>query len=62
MDRAALKFAQEVGLRQIDECSNVQELQSLAKTLLKSHFESRSLIATLMLSQLQDQPSGSQSV
>ena len=49
MDDLTLNFAQEAALRQIDECTNVAELKALAKTLIKSHFTSRSYIAMLLL-------------
>lgn len=49
MDRLALTFAKEAALRQIDECTNLAELKGLAKTLIKSHFESRGFIANLLL-------------
>lgn len=49
MDKLALTFAKESAIRQIDECTNIAELKALTKTLIKSHFESRSFIATLLL-------------
>jgi hypothetical protein len=52
MDKLSLSFAQETAIRQIDDCTNIAELKALAKTLMKSHFESRSFIAQLMLREL----------
>jgi hypothetical protein len=49
MDELSLGFAQEAALRQIDECTSVAELKALAKQLMKSHFETRSFIAQLLL-------------
>lgn len=49
MDDLTRSFAVEAALRQIDDCSNIAELKALAKTLVKSHFETRSFIATLLL-------------
>jgi len=49
VDDLTLSFAQEAALRQIDDCTNVAELKALAKSLIKSHFTSRSFIATLLL-------------
>ena len=52
MDQLSLSFAQEAALRQVDDCTNIAELKSLTKTLMKTHFESRSFIAQLMLRDL----------
>lgn len=49
MDDLTRSFAVESALRQIDDCASLAELKALAKTLVKSHFEARSLIATLLL-------------
>jgi hypothetical protein len=49
MDNIAFSFAQEAALRQVDECTNIADLKALAKSLIKSHFTSRSFIATLLL-------------
>ena len=49
VDDLTRSFAVESALRQIDDCTNIAELKALAKTLMKSHFEARSLIATLLL-------------
>lgn len=49
VDDLTRSFAVESALRQIDDCSNIAELKALAKTLVKSHFEARSFIATLLL-------------
>lgn len=49
MDDLTRSFAIEAALRQIDDCSSIAELKALAKTLIKSHFEARSFIATLLL-------------
>jgi len=49
VDDLTLRFAQEAALRQIDDCTNIAELKALAKSLIKSHFTSRSFIATLLL-------------
>jgi hypothetical protein len=49
MDDFSLGFAQEAALRQVDDCTNIAELKALAKSLIKSHFTSRSFIATLLL-------------
>lgn len=48
MDALALKFAEEAALRQISECSNLEELKALAVTLVKGHFEAKRLIELLM--------------
>lgn len=52
MDKLSLSFAQETAIRQIDDCTNIAELKALTKSLMKSHFESRALIAQLMLRDL----------
>lgn len=49
MDDLTRSFAIEAALRQVDDCSSITELKALAKTLIKSHFEARSFIATLLL-------------
>jgi 23S rRNA A1618 N6-methylase RlmF len=52
MDNLSLSFAQEAALRQIDDCTNIHELKALAKSLMKSHFSTRSFIANLLLRDL----------
>ena len=52
MDKLSLSFAQETAIRQIDDCTNIAELKALTKSLVKSHFESRTFIAQLMLRDL----------
>jgi hypothetical protein len=49
VDDLTRSFAVEAALRQIDDCSSITELKALTKTLIKSHFEARSFIATLLL-------------
>jgi hypothetical protein len=49
VDDLTRSFAVEAALRQVDNCSSITELKALAKTLIKSHFEARSFIATLLL-------------
>jgi hypothetical protein len=49
VDDLTRSFAVEAALRQIEDCSNIAELKALTKTLIKSHFETRSFIATLLL-------------
>lgn len=52
MDQLSRSFAQETALRQIDDCTNIEELKSLTKMLMKTYFESRSFIAQLMMPDL----------
>ena len=54
MDNLSLKFAEEAGLRQIDECTDLEELKKLARSLLKGHFSAKALICTLMEQGLRD--------
>lgn len=49
MDNLTRSFAVEAALRQIDECTNIADLKALTKSLVKSHFETRDLIAMLLL-------------
>ena len=48
MDEFTRSFAQEAAIRQIDNCTSIDELKALTKTLLASHFQARSYIATLL--------------
>jgi hypothetical protein len=52
MDKLSLSFSQEAAIRQIDDCTNIAELKALTKSLMKSHFETRTFIAQLMLREL----------
>jgi hypothetical protein len=54
MDSLSLKFAEEAALRQVDECSDVEELRKLSRSLLRGHFSAKALICNLMLQGLED--------
>lgn len=54
MDSLSLKFAEEAALRQVDECSDLEELKRLSRALLRGHFSAKELICNLMLQGLED--------
>jgi hypothetical protein len=45
-------FAKEAAFRQIDNCTNIDELKNLAKMLAASHFQARDFIGKLILPSL----------
>ena len=54
MDHLSLNFAEESALRQVENCSDLDELKAVTRSLLKSHFCARALICDLMLQNLRD--------
>lgn len=57
MDNLSLRFAEESALRQVDECTNLDELKQLTRTLVKGHFQARGFMCTLMKQQLSEMAS-----
>lgn len=49
VDNLTRSFALEAALRQVNDCTNIEDLKDLAKSLVKAHFEARDLIGTLLL-------------
>jgi hypothetical protein len=52
MDDFTRNFTKEATFRQIDNCTNIDELRALAKTLLASNFQARDYIEQLILPSL----------
>lgn len=52
MDELSLRFAEEKALREVDECTDIEGLRRLTRTLVKGHFQSRAFIATLLRKEL----------
>ena len=52
MDEFTRSFVKETMIRNIDNCTSIDELKALAKTLLASHFQARSFIGQLILPSL----------
>jgi hypothetical protein len=49
MDKLSLKFSEQSALRQIDSCTDINELKKLTRSLMRSHFGARSMICDLLL-------------
>lgn len=54
MDSLSLQFAEASALRQVDSCTDLEELKKLTRSLVSAHFQSRALICQLMEQSLQD--------
>ncbi len=54
MDNLSLRFAEESAIRQIEECTDLAELKKLTRTLIKAHFNAKTLICQLMEQGLKD--------
>lgn len=59
MDNLSLKFAEEAALRQIDDCTDLNELKNLTRVLMRSHFLAKATICNLLIQGLQDMSSNS---
>lgn len=58
MDEVTRGFAQEAAIRQIDNCTNIDELKALTKTLVASQFQAREFIARLLRESLPSKEAG----
>jgi hypothetical protein len=54
MDNLSLQFAEAAALRDVDRCTNLEDLKKLTKLLIKGHFQSRGFMATLMKQNLEE--------
>lgn len=54
MDNLSLKFAEEAAIRQIEDCTDLNELKKLTYVLMRSHFSARATICNLLLQGLRD--------
>lgn len=53
MDKLSLRFAEENAIRQVNECTDLEELKALTRSLIQGHFQARSFICQLLLQGLQ---------
>jgi hypothetical protein len=49
MDELSLQFAKENALRQVNECTDLEALKDVTRSLIQGHFEARALIGKLRL-------------
>lgn len=48
MDKLSLRFAEEAALRQIDECTEIEDLRRITMSLVRGHFQARAYIELLL--------------